>query len=230
MIQVKIIETECVDSTNEYCKKADKGKDFILIAERQTGGRGTKGRSFSSEKGGIYLTVVRHYTDFPSVQAFKIMINASVAVCKTLERFGIKPVIRWANDILVEGKKICGTLIENRFSEGKILRSVVGIGLNVSNPLPAELSGIAVSVREVAENPPEIAEVKSTLLKCLEEEYTLKDYLGYMPWMGGEVTVKDSSGEFTCTAVTISDDGRLVCYRGKKLLYISSAEVSLRLQ
>ena len=124
---MKIIRLEEVGSTNEYCKGNDCGKDLFVVAKRQSAGKGTKGRSFSSNEGGLYVSVMRHYKNFPANEAFKIMVNACVAVCKTLEAFGVKPRIRWANDVLVGDKKICGTLIENSFSNGKISRSIVGM-------------------------------------------------------------------------------------------------------
>lgn len=67
------------------------------------------------------------------------MANASVAVCRTLENYGLTAEIKWPNDVYVQGKKICGILIENVFSGDRISSSVVGIGVNVNNSLPEEL-------------------------------------------------------------------------------------------
>ena len=135
---MKIIELDEVDSTNEYCKRLETDEDVAVIAKRQISGKGTKGRVFISERGGVYLSVMRFYKDFICRDAFKIMVNSCVAVCKTLEAYSVKPNIRWANDVLVGGKKISGTLIENSFGKGGA-RSIVGIGLNVNNPIPDEL-------------------------------------------------------------------------------------------
>ena len=110
---MRIIELSECDSTNEYLKRLNGEEDTIVTALRQTAGKGTKGRSFSSADGGLYLSVMRFYENFSAANAFEIMINSCVAVCKTVEDFGITPVIRWANDVLVNGRKICGTLIES---------------------------------------------------------------------------------------------------------------------
>ncbi len=226
---MKIIELDSVDSTNEYCKRNFSGEDFMVVARRQTFGKGTKGRSFSSEEGGLYFSVVKAYVDFPAENAFKIMINTCVAVCKTLEEFGINPVIRWANDVLVGGKKICGTLIENTFSGGKIVRSVVGCGINVNNALPYDLKDIAVSMKEAAGKTFDLQDVKQTLIKFIKNDYSVDDYKGYINWFNAPVTLKTATEEFTATALDVLPDGRLKVKRGGDMLEISSAEVSLRI-
>ena len=226
---MKIIELDGVASTNEYCKRNFCGEDFIVTARRQTSGKGTKGRSFSSEDGGLYLSIVRAYTDFPAENAFKIMVDSCVAVCKTLEEYGINPVIRWANDVLVNGKKICGTLIENTFCGGKITRSVVGCGINVNNALPNDLKDIAVSMREAAGKPFDLKKVTKTFIKHVQKDYSVEDYKSYINWFGSSVTVKTAEEEYAATALDVLPDGRLKVKRGGDILEISSAEVSLRL-
>ena len=72
---MKIIELDKIDSTNEFCKRNNVGS-YIVIAKTQTVGRGTKGRSFSSEEGGLYLSVLRKPHKLESVNAFSIMTNA----------------------------------------------------------------------------------------------------------------------------------------------------------
>ena len=165
---MRIIELAECDSTNEYLKRLDGEEDTVVTALRQTAGKGTKGRSFSSADGGLYLSVMRFYESFPAANAFEIMINSCVAVCKTVEGFGITPVIRWANDVLVNGRKICGTLIENTFAGANIRRSIVGMGINVNNELPPELRQIAVSMREILGNRLSLQTVKKALIANLQ--------------------------------------------------------------
>ena len=95
------------------------------------------------------MTRLTFYENFPASDAFKIMAGASVAVCRTVEKFGLVPCIKWPNDVYVADKKICGILIENTFSGNRISSSVVGIGVNVKTPpalFPAELREIAGSL------------------------------------------------------------------------------------
>ena len=226
---MKIIELEETDSTNEYLKRLDGEEDTIVTAVRQTAGKGTKGRSFSSADGGLYISVMRFYKNFPASNAFKIMVDSCVAVCKTLEFFGINPAIRWANDVLVNGRKICGTLIENTLACANIRRSIVGMGINVNNTLPSELKDIAVSMSEIAGKKFDLQAVKNVHIASLQKSFTVVDYKKYIKWFGKEVTLHTDSETYTATALDITDEGRLVVNCNGKVLEISSAEVSLRL-
>ena len=226
---MKIIELEEVDSTNNFCKSYKGAEDITVIAARQSGGRGTKGRSFSSEEGGLYVSVMKNYKNFPAGNAFKIMLNACVAVCETLEGFGANPVIRWANDVLVNGKKICGTLIENTFSGAYITRSIVGTGINVNNKIPAELCEIATTLSAELNKEIKISAVKKSLLENLEKDYSVNDYKKYINWLGKEVALKTGEQSITATALDIAEDGRLIVKINGEIKKISSAEVSLRL-
>lgn len=226
---MRIIELSECDSTNEYLKRLDGEEDTVVTALRQTAGKGTKGRSFSSADGGLYLSVMRFYENFPAANAFEIMINSCVAVCKTVEGFGIKPVIRWANDVLVNGRKICGTLIENTFAGANIRRSIVGMGINVNNELPPELRQIAVSMREILGNRLSLQTVKKALIANLQKSFTINDYKKYIDWFGKEVVLRTDKESYTATALDVTADGRLVVSRDGKIIEISSAEVSLRL-
>ena len=78
---MKRIHFEEIDSTNNYAKDRRKDKeDLIITAKRQTGGRGTKGRSFVSEEGGVYLTKLVFYDNFPADKVFLVMARTAVAV------------------------------------------------------------------------------------------------------------------------------------------------------
>ncbi|MDE7082265.1 MAG: biotin--[acetyl-CoA-carboxylase] ligase [Clostridia bacterium] len=226
---MKIIELEEVNSTNEYCKINDNGEDLCVFAKRQTAGKGTKGRSFISLEGGLFVSVMRHYKNFSAESAFKIMVNGCVTVCRTLENFGLSPVIRWANDVLVCGKKICGTLIENTFSRGLITRSIVGIGINVNNEISPEIEKIAISMQQTAGKPFDLSEVKKSFLNSLKKDYTIEDYKKYINWFGQSVTLKTEEEERVVTALDITENGRLLVDWCGNMLEISAAEVSLRL-
>lgn len=226
---MKIIELEEVDSTNDFCKRYKGTEDITVIAARQSGGRGTKGRSFSSEEGGLYVSVMKNYKNFYAGNAFKIMLSTCAAVCETLESFGVNPVIRWANDVFVNGKKICGTLIENTFTGAYISRSIVGTGINVNNKIPAVLKEIATSLSAELKKEVNISAVKKSLLENLEKDYSVNDYKKYINWLNSEVTLKTNEKSITATALDIAEDGRLIVKINGEIKKISSAEVSLRL-
>lgn len=225
---MKIIELDEVDSTNEFCKRAG-NFDMLVTAVRQTAGKGTKGRSFVSDEGGLYVSIMRRFEKFNTAEAFTIMVNACVAVCKTMEHFGLKPVIRWANDVLIGGKKICGTLIENSFSGSNISRSIIGMGININNVLPEELSKIATTMSAELGKSLSVKEVRAELIKNLRREYNIQEYKNYIDWFGREITLKTSDGEFTAIAADVDLDGGLLCVVAGTVKKISAAEVSLRL-
>lgn len=226
---MKIIKLKEVDSTNEYAKRQNFCGDVVVTAEVQTAGRGTKGRSFVSDRGGLYLSVMRTFDNFDGKNTFSIMISCCVAVCKTVESFSLKPVIRWANDVLVGGRKICGTLIENTLSSGNMCRSIVGMGVNVNNRLPEELQDIATSISQETGKKVSVAKVRRRLLKNLKRQYTVEDYKRYIDWFGQEVTLRRQDGAVRAVALDVDEQGRLVCEIDGAIQKISSAEVSLRI-
>ncbi len=220
-----------VDSTNLYCKRyplIEAGRQVVVVAERQTGGMGTKGRSFSSEKGGLYISVMRRFP-LPFSETFSIMINSCVAVCRTLERIGLRPTIKWANDVLCGGKKICGTLIENTLLSDGTLLSIVGMGINVNNRLPEELAPVATSVCQCKGRRYPIDRIRRILIKNLRGEYTVEDYKSYIDWFGKEVCLTCGEKTFSAIAADVGKDGSLICEADGKRIKINSAEMSLRL-
>lgn len=217
------------ESTNEYCKERRKNRENLVVtAKTQTGGRGTKGRSFLSKEGGVYLSRLTFYKDLAAKSAFLVLTNAAVAVCKTLEYYGVTPKIKWANDIHVNGKKICGILIENVFSGARIDSSVVGIGLNVHNKLDGELSNIATSLFEQTGKKIPVEEVTERLLAELSVGYSIDDYRAYLGYVGEEVCVHFGDervhGRFLC----VDDGGNLAIETENGTRRFSAAEVSLR--
>lgn len=216
-----------VNSTNEYCKSKNLPDGTIVVAKKQTGGKGTKGRSFVSSEGGIYLSFVK-FAKNPSL-LFSILMSSCVAVCRTVQSFGLKPVIRWSNDVLVSGRKISGTLIENVISKGGGCRSIVGIGLNVCNILPPELENIATTVSVEAGRQIGAEQVLPVLLSNLAKEYTSDDYRSYIDWFGRTVSLKTGDKNTEAVALGVDDSGLLICKIDGKIQKISSAEVSLRL-
>ena len=175
-----------------------------------TGGRGTKGRSFSSNEGGVFLSKMDFYTHFCSADTFLIMARAAVAVCKTLAFFGIEAKIKWANDIIVQGKKICGILIENVFAGRNIASSIVGVGLNVCNEFPKELENIAISMREAAGKDFCLEEVEKVLLSELCKPYTMQDYRAFIGFLGEEKTVIVADECKKVRLLDVNDDGSLL--------------------
>ena len=217
-------------STNDYAKaKRAEGKNLIVIARSQTGGRGTKGRSFSSKEGGVYLTKLTFYEQFPATRAFEIMSQTAAAVCKTLQAFGVSPKIKWPNDIYVSDKKICGILIENTFSGAFVGSSVVGIGINVYNALEAELENIATSLLIETGKKISVDDVTEELIKQLLSTHTMDEYLSFVGYMGTTADILQGESRMQGKLLRVDCDGALwVELQGEEKKF-TSAEISVRI-
>ncbi|MBO5411791.1 MAG: biotin--[acetyl-CoA-carboxylase] ligase [Clostridia bacterium] len=221
-------------STNDYIKeKRSEKQNVIITAKRQTRGRGTKGRSFVSETGGVYVSVLTFYPSLLAKDAFSIMANSAVAVCETLSAYGVRPVIKWPNDIHVHGKKICGILIENAFSGAYVSSSVVGVGLNVANAVPETLSAIAITLAQATGrsfSDVEIAEVEERLLFALtfRRENVLQEYRKYLGYIGQTATILVGEEKLPVRLRGVDSTGRLIAETEQGEQSFSSAEVSLR--
>ncbi len=225
---MRVIRLEETSSTNDYLRSyLGGGEDMIVCARRQTGGRGTKGRTFLSEEGGVYLSALTFYAALPVADAFSIMTHAAVAVCLTAEEYGVRPQIKWPNDIYADGRKLCGILIENTLSGGWVRASIVGIGLNVSNDVSA-LGGTAVTLRELAQRPLDAEDVRRSLIANLLRETTLKEYLARVGFLGQTVTVLEGEESYPATARRILPDGRLEIETASGRRALSAAEISIR--
>lgn len=146
-----------VDSTNTVCRnKANAGEaeGYVAIAGSQTQGRGRKGRGFFSPADtGIYMSILlKPSAGYPGTQVLRLTSMAAVAVCEAIESLsGRKAEVKWVNDILMDGRKVCGILSEASFGieDGNIDCVVVGIGINAYQPkdgFPEEIRDKAGSV------------------------------------------------------------------------------------
>ena len=151
MFGATLLRFESLTSTNDLARElAAEGAEegLAIVAGEQTAGRGSKGRQWSSPPGqGLYLSVVLR----PALAASKspiLTLAAAVAVAETINReFNVAVDIKWPNDVLLSGRKVCGILVESA-SEGDDLKyAVVGIGVNLlQREFPPEIATLATSV------------------------------------------------------------------------------------
>ena len=137
MIGRKIIQLECVDSTNNYVAKMikDNNIDFgtVILADEQSNGRGQRGSVWHSKSGENLLFSMYLDSAILSVSnQFVLSKVVAVSIVKALHVFGVDSKIKWPNDIYVNEKKIAGVLIESQISGQNLKSSIVGIGLNVN--------------------------------------------------------------------------------------------------
>ena len=145
----------------------------LVVAEEQTGGRGRAGRTWHSEKtSGIYMSALLRPGISP-ILAPVITMAAGLAVRDAVqEETGVAADLRWPNDVLADGKKICGILTEMYAEPSQVRFIIVGIGVNVNHTaIPAELAGIATSLRLIGGKPVSRIQLLVRLLRHLESYY-----------------------------------------------------------
>ena len=243
----EIICLEQVDSTNSYLKRrAAEGAPHGLAAaaEEQTGGRGRRGRRFESPRGaGLYLSVLLR-PDCTPVKAVNLTAWVGVAVCDAVEAVsGLRPQIKWTNDIILNGRKLCGILTEMSVEgeTGAVQYVVAGMGTNVHERAEdfaaAGLSDIATSLAIEGAEVDRCA-LASALLNALdrmtrefprEKARWLEQYRKDCLTPGHEVKLVGPDGERPAKALAVDDDFRLVvAYPDGSTEAVNSGEVSVR--
>jgi len=222
----EIIELETVDSTNTFALSSGKA-GLLVIASEQTSGRGRKGRPWFSPKGSnIYLTLTVDLMD-P-----RLSIVTGVAVREAIADLvgGAAPVeIKWPNDIIVNGKKVCGILCESR----RI--TAIGIGINVGKQIwPPDLQGKAISLAEVLGRDPTREHVLEKVVLCLDTWFSLfsrrgfgpvrDDFIGHGLLRSHAVTTEDGA---PCTIVDLDMQGHLIIRTSGALRDLVSGSILL---
>ncbi|ASS48042.1 MAG: biotin--[acetyl-CoA-carboxylase] ligase [Candidatus Fluviicola riflensis] len=174
MIGQKIILLDEVDSTNNYTAKLlNEGKmahGTVILAEKQTAGRGQRGSLWHSASGKQFTCSVYTATAFLSVERYWYLnLAVALAVRETIQAFILeKAVIKWPNDILVNDKKIAGILIETQWNSGNIMGAIIGVGINLQRE--SDLSS-SCSLVDFTDNNPEILEMARQLSSLLELQF-----------------------------------------------------------
>ena len=235
---LKRIFLEETDSTNNYAKRiSDETKDdCLIIAKKQTAGRGRTGRSFFSPEGGIYMSLLLH----PKAHDRKperITLMGAVAVCRALETvFAVKPEIKWVNDIFSGGKKVCGILTEGVFNQknGGLDYAVLGVGVNLCLPeggFPEEISGIAGAVCETATAQQREEFIDRFVFEFFEIYKNGKDYMDEYKArsmvIGKKIEYIKDGVKVTAEATGITDDGELVVNDENGTSFLRSGEVKI---
>ena len=238
---------EAIDSTNTYAKIAAAEPDnngLVVIADQQTGGRGRCGRSFESPAGlGLYLSALLKPKANPA-DVIPVTAMAAVAVCNAVERVcGIRPGIKWTNDIILNGKKLAGILTEMGIEgeSGQLQYVVVGIGLNVnhqSGDFTPEIEKMATSLALETGKPVRRLALACALVEELDRVYAdiggdrtpyLAAYRRDCVTLGKEVRIIGSGQERTGVALDIDESFglRVRTADGTEEL-VQSGEVSVR--
>lgn len=238
----RVVELEETDSTNRVAKElAAEGAEegTLVVAKRQSGGRGRLGRSFFSPEGGIYMSMILRPA-IPAERAILITTCAAVAVARAIESVCKETVgIKWVNDLFIRKRKVCGILAEGELNPetGGFSYVVLGIGINVKRQsVPDELKEIVGCLEEYND---EII-LKEELINAVWREFFsfyatlstavyMEEYKERSVLLGKEVTVCAPEGDYKAVVTDIDREGRLGIRRGTTEEYLYSGEISVRL-
>jgi BirA family biotin operon repressor/biotin-[acetyl-CoA-carboxylase] ligase len=217
-----------IDSTNTYAaQRAREGatEGTAVIADSQSGGKGRLGRSWVSPPGvNLYLSLILR-PPVPAALVPQLNLLAAVAVAETIVQVcNLTPAIKWPNDILLDGKKVCGILAEMQTEAGALRAVVLGIGVNLNAPLsafPEELRDKASSLFLVGGQTVDRPAFAAALLTHLEKLYILwleEGFPALRPrWehyaagmIGRWITVAAPEGTIAGAVLGLDSDGALL--------------------
>ena len=239
----EIVYHDSIDSTNTAAFKIalnDSKDGTCVIAETQRTGRGRLQRKWASPYGkNLYVSVILRPRLHP-LHSYPVTFLSSLAVSDTLFSLGLKPTLKWPNDVLVNGKKICGTLLELSTEAEMIRFVVVGIGLNVNmtkRDLPAEVRPKATSLLLETKKHYERAAVCGIVLDNLEVYYRVLQERGVEEicrlWedrariRGIEMEVSQMDSTFRGISEGIDRYGALLLRHRGKLIRVIAGDVNI---
>lgn len=233
-----------VDSTNQEIKRqAEQGakEGLLVVAETQTAGKGRRGHTWQSRAGdGIYMSVLLRPALSPR-EIPRLTLIAGLAVCRAVAACtGLSLAIKWPNDILLDGKKLCGILSEMHAEMDKVYYAVVGIGINVNQEqFPDGLAEVAASCFFAGKRKYDRVQILRAVLEEMEKLYEayilqenfaefLQEYVPYCQTLKKEVIVYGSV-PFTGMAVGLNQEGELLVQKDTgEIVTVFAGEVSIR--
>ncbi len=236
---------DVTDSTNIQAKAdAENGAEHgsLVIADMQTAGRGRSGKSWSSPPGAnVYFTLILKPRLAPE-KAFMLTPVMALAVAEGISRScGIEPRIKWPNDIVMDGKKVCGILAEMSAEKGSVRYVVIGVGINVGQQdFPAEIADVATCLRKECGRDVSRQELVLEIMRAFEEYYEIfaesedlsgltERYNGLLVNIGRRVRVLDPAGEYEGKAKGVDERGRLLVEtEDGSIRQVYAGEVSVR--
>lgn len=241
----EVLYFDTIDSTNTKAQElAEKGypSGTLVVADKQESGKGRRGRSWVSPSGtGIFMTLMIK-PDINPNNASMLTLVAALAVAKAITSVtGEKAMIKWPNDIVVNGKKVCGILTEMNAQFDYINHIVVGIGINVHNEsFPEEISQMASSLmieaggkrfhraQIIAETMSYFEQYYDTFLKTQDLSALVREYDELLVNRNKSVRVLDLKEPFDGKAMGITPKGELIVDTWESRKLVSSGEVSVR--
>lgn len=177
------IETyQSVESTQSHVQEAavaGKPEGFVVQGMKQTGGKGRHGNHWESPVGNLYMSVLLRPTcaiEQAGQLSFVVAVALSAALDEVIDTAKHKKTLKWPNDILVDGLKLCGILLESNMKENKLDSIIVGTGVNIfAKP------ELATCLNDIAAEPVYINKVRDNILSKLSYYYSLWQEKGFAP-------------------------------------------------
>lgn len=222
-----------VDSTNRVLAaraRAGAAHGTVLVADQQSAGRGRLGRTWEAPAGSSLLVSVLLRPALAPEQAHLVTMAAGLAAAEACEAVaGVRPALKWPNDLLVGDRKLAGLLAESILDGGRVEAVVLGMGLNVQwlGTVPAG----GIDLTEAAGRPVDRLTLLWAWLERLERrcadlgERTMVDYRAACGTIGRDVRVEQAGGQTVGRAVAVGDDGRLVVEHPGGTLVVTAADV-----
>lgn len=236
---------ETIDSTNNEARRLAENRapeGTLVTAERQDGGKGRRGRAWMTETGTAVAMSLVLRPELPPAKASMVTLVMGLAVAASCRDYcGIEAQIKWPNDVVADGKKICGILTEMSSEIDYINYLVIGAGINTNvEQFPEELADKAVSLHQLMGKRPDRAGLIAACLEKFEQYYKcfletqdvslLKaEYEGMLAGKGGRVRVLEPGNEYEGVSEGINEKGELLVRRDDgRVEAVYAGEVSVR--
>jgi BirA family biotin operon repressor/biotin-[acetyl-CoA-carboxylase] ligase len=245
LIGKRVYYFDSIDSTQNYALKIasnPKENGSVIIAQRQTKGKGRMGRKWVSPAGGIWMSIIIH-PEFDVSVATLFPIASSLALAKAIQKtFDITPKLKWPNDVTINGKKLAGMLIDASIESERVKTLVLGVGINFnvdSSTIEknikktANFYGVTALTKNTSESPIPLVQM---FLYELEKVYfelnngkikrIIDQWTKLSSNIGKTVTITTPDGNITGKSLKIDDDGALVIKRKTKNQRILAGDIS----
>jgi BirA family biotin operon repressor/biotin-[acetyl-CoA-carboxylase] ligase len=241
-----VLFSTSVPSTNDWAKKLaamSAAEGTVVIAETQTAGHGRLNREWISPRGGLYFSVIVR-PELDATDVAKLVFVASLAVTDALgEEYGLNAQTKWPNDVLVDGKKICGILAEMNTTDQKVNYAVIGIGINanldVKRVFPSRLKPVTTSIENEVGSKVKLEDLFRDVISRLEKTYNsferkgfatiLAEWKRHTSFLGQEVEVTDLHEKMIGLASDVDEEGSLILkLENGKTCRVRVGDVSLR--
>ena len=239
----KVYYFNTIDTTQNFAMEIvtrNNTNGAIIIAKKQTGGRGRMKRKWKSPVGGIWMSIIIH-PKFGVSSTTLVPIAISLALCIAIEKtLKIKPELKWPNDVTLKGKKVAGVLVDASIVSNEIEYMIIGVGINFKIK-PTELAnaikktpnfyGVTTLVKKDVNSLPLLHQflyelenvfqmIDSMHIKKIVNQWTKRSST-----IGRNVSIITGNGRINGKAVKIDDDGALIISKGKMFKKILAGDI-----